>query len=90
MKNKNVYLTEQQVLDQLGIPDFRHLSKDKIMTFFSMLPNMNPDVAKKAIVQFPVNADLVKEVVVDFIVTVNTATENAKDNQAYFDTCKKI
>lgn len=72
MKNNIVNLTERQVLDQLGIPDFRHLSKDKIMTFFSMLPNMNPDVAQKAIEQFPVYADVVKEVVGDFMEIVNT------------------
>lgn len=91
MKNNIVNLTERQVLDQLDIPDFRHLSKGKIMTFFSMLPNMNPDVAQKAIEQFPVYADVVKEVVKDFMVIVNTIlAENAKDNQACYDACNKI
>ena len=46
-------MTEEQVLKELNIPDFRHLSKDKVMTFASMLSNMAPDVAEKALEQFP-------------------------------------
>ena len=41
-------LTENQVLKKLNIPDFRHLSKDNIMSFVSMIDKMNPEVAKKA------------------------------------------
>ena len=50
-------LDEQRVLKKLGIPDFRHLSKDKVIAFASMLPNMDPEVAKKALEQFPNFAD---------------------------------
>lgn len=39
-------LTEQEVLEILDIPDFRHMSKDKVMKFASELPNMDPQVAK--------------------------------------------
>ena len=46
-------LTERQVLERLDIPDFRHITKDKVMKFASMLDKMEPDVAKKAIEQFP-------------------------------------
>lgn len=46
-------LTEQQVLDLLDIPDFRHLSKDKVMKFTSSLPDMEPSVAISALQQFP-------------------------------------
>lgn len=42
-------LTEQQVLQVLNIPDFRHLSKDTVMAFASMVSDMDPDVAKKAL-----------------------------------------
>ena len=41
-------LTEAQVLEKLNIPDFRHLSKDNVMSFASMIQNMDPEVAKKA------------------------------------------
>lgn len=59
-------LTEQQVLKKLDIPDFRHLSKDKVMKFASMLPNMDPEVAKKALEQFPEFAKTSKEMLVDY------------------------
>ena len=45
--------TEQQVLKKLDIPDFRHLTKEKVIAFATMVPKMNPEVAKKALEQFP-------------------------------------
>ena len=56
-------LTEQKVLKKLGIPDFRHMTKDKVVRFASMLPKMNPEVAKKALEQFPEFAASTKEIV---------------------------
>lgn len=40
--------TEQRVLKKLGIQDFRHLTKDKVITMASMLDKMDPEVAKKS------------------------------------------
>lgn len=45
----NRILTEQNVLNKLGISDFRHMAKDKIVKFASMLPYMDPEVAEKAL-----------------------------------------
>lgn len=59
-------LNEKQVLKKLDIPDFRHLSKEKVMRFASMLPNMNPEVAKKALEQFPEFAKTTKEMLVEY------------------------
>lgn len=59
-------LTEREVLQQLNIPDFRHITKDKIMTFASMLQNMEPEVAKKALEQFPEFAKMALEVLKDY------------------------
>ena len=42
-------LTEAQVLEKLNITDFRHLSKDNVMSFASMIQDMDPEVAKKAL-----------------------------------------
>lgn len=50
-------LTETKVLRELGIPDFRHLTKDKVVGFVSMLPQMDPEVAKHALEQFPAFAE---------------------------------
>lgn len=46
-------MDEKQVLKKLDIPDFRHLSKDKAMQLASMISEMDPEVAKKALEQFP-------------------------------------
>lgn len=46
-------LTEQQLLQQLDIPDWRHMSKDKLITFANNMQNLDPEVAKAAISQFP-------------------------------------
>lgn len=45
--------SEKQVLRKLDIPDFRHLTKDKVIALANMLPHMDPEVAKKALDQFP-------------------------------------
>ena len=59
------HYTEMQVLKKLDIPDFRHLTKDKVIEFATMVPRMNPEVAKKALEQFPnfasTSLDVMKE-----------------------------
>lgn len=45
--------TEAEVLKKLGIPDFRHLTKDKVMEFATILPNMNDEAVKAVVAQFP-------------------------------------
>lgn len=45
--------TEMQVLKKLDIPDFRHMTKDKVIAFATMIPRMSPEVAMKALEQFP-------------------------------------
>ena len=42
-------IKEKKVLKKLGIPDFRHMTKDKIIKFATMLPYMDPLVAKAAL-----------------------------------------
>lgn len=50
-------MTEDKVLRKLDIPDFRHMTKDKVVSFVSMLPQMDPEVAKCALEQFPAFAE---------------------------------
>lgn len=91
MAVKVAQFTEKQVLKKLDIPDFRHLSKDKIMTFFSMLPNMDPEVAKKAIEQFPTYASTVKEIVSEYKGFLNnTLADNAESVHSYYAICNSI
>lgn len=45
--------SEQEVMEQLGIESWRNLSKDKMMRFAAMMPQMDTGVALKVIEQFP-------------------------------------
>ena len=49
----NRLMTEEQVKEYLGIPDFRHASKDVLVRFVSSIPYINKDVAIKIIEQYP-------------------------------------
>lgn len=91
MAVKVAQFTEKQVLKKLDIPDFRHLSKDKIMTFFSMLPNMDPEVAMKALEQFPTYVGAVKELVSEYkCILERSLTDIATSEQSYFEICNSI
>lgn len=57
-------ITQEQVLKALNIESFRNLSKDKIMEFVSLIPNMDKDVAISIINQFPAYAELASNMVV--------------------------
>lgn len=41
--------SEKQLLKQLGISDFRHMTKDKLLAFTSSIDKVDPEVAKTAI-----------------------------------------
>lgn len=87
----NNYLSEQEVLQQLNIPDFRHITKDKIMTFASMLQNMEPEVAKKALEQFPEFAKMALEIMKDFKgVMEKTLDENSASSKQCFEIYNKV
>ena len=45
--------TADQVKEYLNIPDFRHISRDKLIQFISAIPEMDKEVAIKIIEQFP-------------------------------------
>lgn len=79
MSNENM-LTEQQVLKELDIPDFRHLSKDKVMSFASMLSKMSPDVAEKALEQFPEFGKIVVEAFTDYRAVLEKSLDANKES----------
>ncbi len=56
-------IDEKDLLKMLGIPSFRHMSKDKLASFVSALPDIDPDVAKKALEQFPDLSTAITEIV---------------------------
>ena len=84
-------LTEQQVLDLLDIPDFRHLSKDKLMKFTSSLPDMEPSVAISALQQFPKFAETSIEIIECYKQIVGKELDHNADNMKSFnDTCQVV
>lgn len=84
-------LSEKKVLKKLGIPDFRHMTKDKVMSFATMLPYMDPEVAKKALEQFPSFKDLAGDMVTQYKTIVDKAfEENRISQQAFYDACNSI
>lgn len=84
-------LTEQKVLRKLDIEDFRHLTKDKVITMASMLDKMDPEVAKKALEQFPEFSNTAKELLVGYKDTLDKGLESNKESvQSYYDSCKSI
>ena len=56
-------IDEKDLLKMLGIPSFRHMTKDKLASFVSALPDIDPDVAKKALEQFPDLSAAITEIV---------------------------
>lgn len=84
-------LTEQIVLKKLGIEDFRHLTKDKVITMASLLDKMDPEVAKKALEQFPEFSKTAKEMLAEYKDTLDKGLENNKESvQSYYSACNAI
>lgn len=82
-------LSEEQVLKKLDIPDFRHLSKDKVITFATMLPKMDREVAMKALEQFPDFAstllNMLKELRDSLDKIIDNSNESTKSSiEAYY------
>lgn len=73
-------LSEKQVLKKLGIDNFRQLSKANVMQFASTLSDMDPEVAKKALEQFPDFAKTTKEVVTEQFETIKKALDSGDES----------
>ena len=78
-------LTEATVLRKLDIPDFRHLTKDKVVSFVSMLPQMDPEVAKRALEQFPAFAETNLAIVSCLKDSLGTIVSGNAGNMAEFN-----
>lgn len=84
-------LSEKKILQKLNIEDFRHMTKDKIVQFASMLPKMDPEVAKAALSQFPSFTGLATDLVTELKQLVSHTYALSNDSQtAFFGVCTKI
>lgn len=78
-------IAEKKLLEQLGLPDFRHMTKDKFMSFASLSKDVDPEVAKAAISQFPEFAKLSLEALTDSNeVLKKTLDENTESSKRVF------
>lgn len=78
--------TERQVLKKLDIPDFRHLTKNKVIAFATMVPRMDPEVAKKALEQFPNFASTSLDVLKEYKGIIEEALSDDRESmQACYD-----
>ena len=85
------YKTEEQVKQELEIDDWRHITKDKVMQFASSLHKMDPEVAKKALEQFPNFASYAGEIVKYFKDCVDRVlVANTKQTEVYCEVCSSI
>ena len=79
-------ISEQKVLHKLGIPDFRHMTKEKVVEFATILPKMDPEVAKAAIAQFPNFKDLSLALVDQYKEVIDAVLhENRAGQEAFYD-----
>lgn len=81
----NVMLTEKEVLQKLDIPNFRHMSKDKVMTFCSLLPNMDNGVIRSAFEKFPDFVKMACEVMSCYKQMVTSVVKKNSDNLKSFN-----
>lgn len=87
----NKSLSEQQVLKKLHIEDFRHLTKDKVITMASLLDRMDPEVAKKALEQFPEFSASIKSMLDSYKDTLDKGLDSNKESvQTYYASCNSI
>ena len=88
MSNKLV--TAEQVKEYLNIPDFRHLTKDKLIEFVSAIPDMDKEVAIKIIEQFPEFSGSAKFMVSHYETMCNSILkENGNSVQSVMDGYKQ-
>ena len=77
---KNI-LTEEEVKKQLGIVDFRTITKEKIMQFVSLIPKLDKELAIKIIEQFPNYVSMATSMVTNLIDMCNNALSNSKNTE---------
>lgn len=88
------YKDELQIMKQLGIDSWRNLSKDKIIKFSAMMPDMDKEVMMKIIDKFPEFRLFAKDVLNNFEATYKSTldanNENQKDIHNMFNDLRRI
>lgn len=84
-------ISEKDLLKLLDIPSFRHMSKDKLVSFVSALPYIDPEVAKKALEQFPDFASTMAEISAHYKNVIDKSLEGSDaDTATCLEACALI
>lgn len=78
---KKYLVSEEQVKKALNINSFRNMSKDKIMQFVSLIPQMDREVAIAIINQFPNYADYSVNIIQQLNVLCDKALQSNSTSQ---------
>lgn len=68
-------IDERKALKMLGIPDFRHMTKEKAIQLVSMLDRVDPSVAKAALEQYPQFANILLDAAKNWKENIGKALE---------------
>ena len=71
--------SEEDAKKALGIQDWRHMTKEKVMDFVKMMPNMDKEVSMAAIKQFPNYASMCTNMINSLVSLCNNAEEKIVD-----------
>ena len=74
-------ISEESVKKALNIESFRNLSKEKIVEFISLIPNMDKDVAISIINQFPAYAEMAGNIIAQLKTMCDSAIKEAGKSQ---------
>lgn len=85
------YISEADLLKCLDIPSFRHMTKDKLASFVAQFPYVDPDVARKALEQFPDLASAMVEIVGHYRDVISECLVGSdKDTRLCLEECSAI
>ncbi|MDZ7834467.1 MAG: hypothetical protein U5K84_03115 [Alkalibacterium sp.] len=76
-------LSDNQIKEMLNVNNFREVSKDKIIKFAAMMPDMDKEVAMKMIEKFSEFKQFAKEVMNTLEKEFKNTVESNNDSQAH-------
>jgi len=83
--------SEAEIKQMLGIDSWRNLSKDKMLRFAAMMPDLDTEVAIKIIEQFPVFKEFATEALnARERAHSSTLVANKDSQDAFHETCREL
>lgn len=84
-------VTEKRLMKKLGISDWRHLTKDRMVKFASSIKNVDPEVAKRILAQFPDFKDYSLSLLKEYSQNIDLIIEkNKSSSEEMVSVCKSL